>query len=1041
VAVPGSGNLALVLAGHLGMSYAELVCASHFSFQRGASHPYELVERAQKLGYAALAITDECSLAGIVRAHDAAKDAGLKLIIGSQFRFPEEERIVLLAPNHAAYTQLCEFITQARRRSKKGSYVIYREAFASGLEHCIGLCMPGACVDESVIRWFAGLALARRYLAFTHGLAQDSERRLERLRKLGAQSALPLAAVGDVHYHLRERRPLHDVLTAIRLGTTVDQIGRAAFPNGERHLRPLATLRKLYPCELLAATLDIASECSFSLDALHYEYPEELVPKGVTALEHLRKLTLQGAARRWPAGTPSAVQEQIDKELALIAVLRYEHYFLTVEDMVSFARSKNILCQGRGSAANSAICYCLGVTAVDPARVSMLFERFVSKERAEPPDIDIDFEHERREEVIQYVYNKYGRHRTALAATVICYRRRMAVRDVGKALGLSLEVVNALSPSLQWFDGASQLPQELVKLGFDPQQVRVARQLVMLVNQLVGSPRHLSQHVGGFVISQHPLSTLVPIENAAMVDRTVIQWDKNDLESLGLLKVDCLALGMLTAVRRALDLVSLFRGRPFKMEDIPDGDPATYDMLCRGESVGVFQVESRAQMTMLPRLKPRCYYDLVIQVAIIRPGPIQGGMVHPYLRRRQGEEEVDYPSADLKKVLERTYGVPLFQEQVMEIAIVAAGFTPGEADLVRRSMAAWQRRGGLEQFRDKLLQGMHGRGYTPQFAAQIYQQILGFGSYGFPESHAASFALLAYTSSWLRCHEPAAFVAGLLNSWPMGFYAPAQLVNDARRNGVTFAPVDVHMSEWYCTLEPDAEGRPVVRIGLCMVSGLVAEQGRAIVSERAHGLFAGVDDLAHRASLTRRSLDVLARAGALNALAGHRRAAHWQAFGVERLPGALAGASAQEPGVILPQATEAQEIAADYAGLGLTLGRHPLALLRSRFDRLQVHRATDLQHLKSGRRVRVAGIVTHRQRPETASGVIFMSLEDETGISNLIVWPKIQTAQREAIFGARLIIVEGELQSASNVIHVIAQKVRDYSRWLGGLATQSRDFH
>jgi error-prone DNA polymerase len=1022
------------------MSYAELMCASHFSFQRGASHPYELVKRAKKLGYAALAITDECSLAGIVRAHDAAKDAGLKLIIGSQFRFPEEERVVLLAPNHAAYTQLCEFITQARRRSKKGTYAISRAAFEGGLDRCIGLCMPAAGVDEDVIRWFAQLTLAGRYLAFTHGLAQDSERRLKSLRELGAENALPLVAVGDVHYHLRERRPLHDVLTAIRLATTVDQIGRAAFANGERHLRPVATLRKLYPCEFLAATLDIASACSFSLDALHYEYPEELVPKGVTALEHLRKLTLAGAERRWPAGMPFEVQKQIDKELALIAVLRYEHYFLTVEDMVRFARSKNILCQGRGSAANSAVCYCLGVTAVDPARVSMLFERFVSKERAEPPDIDIDFEHERREEVIQYVYNKYGRHRTALAATVICYRRRLAVRDVGKALGLSLEVVNALSQALQWFDGASQLPEELVKLGFDP-QVRVARQLVALVNQIVGFPRHLSQHVGGFVISQHPLSTLVPIENAAMADRTVIQWDKNDLESLGLLKVDCLALGMLTAVRRALDLISLFRGRPLRMEDIPDGDAATYDMLCRGESIGVFQVESRAQMTMLPRLKPRCYYDLVIQVAIIRPGPIQGGMVHPYLRRRQGEEAVDYPSAELKKVLQRTCGVPLFQEQVMEIAIVAAGFTPGEADMVRRSMAAWQRRGGLEQFRDKLLQGMHDRGYTPQFANQIYQQILGFGSYGFPESHAASFALLAYTSSWLRCHEPAAFVAGLLNSWPMGFYAPAQLVNDARRNGVTFHPVDAQISDWYCTLEPNDAGQPVVRLGLCMIWGLAQEQGCDIVSERSRGHFASVDDLAHRASLTRRSLDVLARAGALNTLAGHRRAAHWQALGVERLPGALAGNSAKEAAVILPPATESQEIAADYAGLGLTLGRHPLALLRSRFDRLQVHRAADLQHLKSGRRVRVAGIVTHRQRPETASGVIFMSLEDETGISNLIIWPKIQAAQREAIFGAHLIIVEGELQSAANVIHVIARKIRDYSRWLGGLATQSRDFH
>jgi error-prone DNA polymerase len=1022
------------------MSYAELVCASNFSFQRGASHPHELVERARELGYAALAVTDECSLAGIVRAHEAAKDAGLKLIIGSQFRLAAEERVVLLAPNHAAYTELCELITQLRRASKKGSYAISREAFAVSVPHCIGLCMSAALLDADVVHWFARLALARRYLAFTHGLAQDSERRLAQLRELGAASGLPLVAVGDVHYHRRERRPLHDVLTAIRLGTTVEQIGRAGFANGERHLRPMSTLRKLYPHELIATTLDIAAECSFTLDTLHYEYPEELVPQGVTPLQHLRKLTLEGAARRWPAGTPAGIRALIEKELTLIAALRYEHYFLTVEDMVRFARSKNILCQGRGSAANSAVCYCLGVTAVDPARVTMLFERFVSKERAEPPDIDIDFEHERREEVIQYVYNKYGRHRTALAATVICYRRRMAVRDVGKSLGLSLEVVGAIAGALQWFDGMPQLPEEMRKLGIEPRS-RTARHLVALVRQLIGFPRHLSQHVGGFVISQHPLSTLVPIENAAMPERTVIQWDKNDLESLGLLKVDCLALGMLTAIRRTLDLVSLFRGRPFRMEDIPDGDVATYDMLCRGESIGVFQVESRAQMSMLPRLKPRCYYDLVIQVAIIRPGPIQGGMVHPYLRRREGTEKVAYPNPALEKVLRRTCGVPLFQEQVMEIAIVAAGFSAGEADLVRRSMAAWQRRGGLEQFRDKLLQGMLAHGYTPQFAEQIYQQILGFGSYGFPESHAASFALLAYISAWLRCHEPAAFVAGLLNSWPMGFYAPAQLVNDARRNGVSFRPVDVQTSNWHCTLEGDAAGQPVVRIGLRLITGLVEKEGYAIVKAREQGLFASVDELAHRAALTRRSLDALASAGALNSLAGHRRAAHWQAYGVERLPGALAGTSAHEPRISLPRASEAEEIAADYAGLGLSLGRHPLALLRSRLDRLRVHRAADLAHLQNGRRVRVAGIVTHRQRPETASGVIFMSLEDETGISNLIVWPKIQTTQRDALFGARLIIVEGELQSASNVTHVIAEKIRDYTLWLGRLPTESRDFH
>jgi error-prone DNA polymerase len=1022
------------------MGYAELLCLTNFSFQLGASHPRELVERAQQLGYAALAITDECSLAGIVRAHEVAETVDMPLIVGSQFRFEEGDRVALLAPTQAAYSQLCELITKARRRAKKGTYSLSRSDFDSAISETIALWVPGPQISADTVEWFAGLPVSARYLAHAHHLAQDSARKLDSLLAFGQRFALPVTAVGDVHYHVRDRRPLHDVLTAIRFQTTVDKIGRKGFANGERHLRPLGTLSKLYPPELLAASVEIARRCTFSLKMLRYEYPEELVPPGLTATEHLRALTEKGMQRRWPEAVPAEVRNQVEKELVLIRELRFEHYFLTVEEIVSYARSKHILCQGRGSAANSAVCYALGVTEVDPARMNLLLERFISKERHEPPDIDIDFEHQRREEVMQHVYEKYGRHRAALAATVITYRRRMAVRDVARALGLPLDLVDALAKSLQWFDGAAEVPTQLVKLGFNP-RARIAQLLMKLVAQIVGFPRHLSQHVGGFVMSQQPLSTLVPVENAAMPDRTIIQWDKNDLDALGLLKVDCLALGMMSAIRRALDLKGRFEGREFRMQDIPAEDPATYEMLCKAESVGVFQVESRAQMTMLPRLKPKCYFDLVIEVAIIRPGPIQGGMVHPYLRRRQGLEKVTYPNAALEKILGPTCGVPLFQEQVMEIAMVAAGFSAGEADKVRRSMAAWQRKGGLAEYRDKLMAGMLERGYAAQFADQIYNQILGFGSYGFPQSHSASFALLVYTSAWLRCHAPAAFVAGLLNSWPMGFYAPAQLVNDARRNGVVFRPIDVLNSEWDCTLEPNTDGAPEVRLGLRMVSGLAEAQGLAITEQRAaSGPYADVDELAHRANLPRRSMELLARAGALATLAGHRRSAHWGAIGIERLPGVLAGTSAREKPLGFAAPTEGEDIVADYRGMGLTLGRHPLALLRSKLNRLKAYRATALATLQSGLKIRVAGIVTHRQRPETASGVIFMSLEDETGTINLIVWPSVQHSQREALFGARLMVVQGELQSELGVIHVIAQKMRDYSHWLGRVRVESRDF-
>jgi len=1029
-------------------TYAELHCLSNFSFLRGASHPHELVRQAKELGYSALALTDECSLAGIVRAWETAKEVSLPLVIGSEFSLHDGLKLVLLAEDHAGYSEICRLITLGRRRAPKGSYRLTREDFAGGAPGCQLLWVPPATIAEGEAAWVHECFGERAHVAVELHRGGADRERLAQLQELSRRSNLPLVAAGDVHMHARGRRMLQDTLTAVRHGVTLKDAGYRLFPNGERHLRSLKILQKAYPPGLLAASVALARRCSFTLDRLRYEYPHELVPAGHTAASWLRRLTEEGMARRWPGGVAAQVRELVEKELKLIATLRYEHFFLTVQDLVAYARSRGILCQGRGSAANSAVCYCLGVTEVDPARMNLLFERFISLERNEPPDIDVDFEHERREEVIQYVYAKYGRHRAALAATVICYRPRSAIRDAGKALGFSLAQVDCLAKSVAWWDAPEALGERLSRQGFDPGS-RQVQWLLELVGQLAGFPRHLSQHVGGFVISHHSLEQLVPVENAAMAGRTVIQWDKDDLEALGLLKVDCLALGMLSAIRRTLALVGDSTGRPMTLADIPAEDAATYAMIGRGETTGVFQIESRAQMSMLPRLKPRNYYDLVIEVAIIRPGPIQGGMVHPYLRRRQGLEPVEYPSEALKHVLERTLGVPLFQEQVMQIAMVAAGFSAGEADQVRRSMAAWSRKGGLEHFHDRLMQGMAERGYSQEFADRIYRQVLGFGSYGFPESHAASFALLTYVSCWLKCHQPAAFLAGLLNAQPMGFYAPAQLVNEARRAGVQLRPADVLRSDWDCTLEPEqpvgaalAATIPAVRLGLRMVSKLPqAEAQRIVELRRAGANCADLNDLAHRARLTRRALNALADAGALRGLAGHRHGARWAANGVQPLTGLLAGAAAGEKPVVLPEPAEGQEVLADYRSLGLTLGRHPLALLRGRLARGRILAAADLRDMPNGRRVKVAGIVTHRQRPETASGVVFATLEDETGTANLIIWPKVMERQLDAVLHASLMLVEGELQSEQGVIHVIARDIRDCSGWLGGLRARSRDFH
>ncbi|MBC7803113.1 MAG: error-prone DNA polymerase, partial [Candidatus Parcubacteria bacterium] len=803
--------------------YAELHCLSNFSFLRGASHAQELVESAVELGYAALAITDECSLAGIVRAHVAAKDR-IKLIVGGEFRFDDGLKLVLLAPDRRAYGALSSLITTARRRMKKGAYSLAREDLErhrrAGL---LALLVPGETPSLADALWVRERFPGNNWLAAELHCGPNDLGRLRQLEDLSKRASLPLVAAGDVHMHLRSRRRLQDTLTAIRLGKTVAECGDALYPNGERYLRSRMRLAGIYPEALLRETQEVASRCTFSLDELRYEYPEELVPRGETPASHLAHLVAEGMAWRFPEGVPAEVSAMVAHELSTIAHLGYEAFFLTVHDVVRFARTSDILCQGRGSAANSAVCYCLGITEVRPKEGNMLFERFVSKDRNEPPDIDVDFEHEKREQVIQYIYRKYGRERAALAATVISYRVRSAVRDLGKALGLDLDEVNRLARSLSWWDGKSVLESRAGEAGLDAQRLPV-RHLLALVGDLVGFPRHLSQHVGGFIISSGPLAELVPVEHAAMVDRTVIQWDKDDLESLGLLKVDVLALGMLTALQRALKLVGIG-----KLQDIPWDDREVYGMIQRADTIGVFQIESRAQMSMLPRLKPNEFYDLVIQVAIVRPGPIQGDMVHPYLRRRDGREKEDYPNDEVKKVLSRTLGIPIFQEQVMQLAMVAAGFTPGEADQLRRAMAAWKKKGGLEPFEKKLKEGMAQRGYEAQYAERIYSQILGFGDYGFPESHSASFALLAYYSAWIKCHHPAAFLAALLNSQPMGFYAPAQLVQDARRHGVDIRPADAALSDWDCTLEGGA-----VRLGLCMVGGLAQAAGKRIAQGRPH---------------------------------------------------------------------------------------------------------------------------------------------------------------------------------------------------------------
>jgi error-prone DNA polymerase len=1239
-------------------AYAELHCRSNFSFLTGASAPEELVERAAALRYAALAVTDECSLSGVVHAYEQASERGLPLIIGAEMRLEASVggvpmRLVLLATTRRGYGNLSQWITVARRRAEKGRYDARTSDLEgrtptlpqlAGLPDCLalllptpgpvpaGVATPGAAGSEAGARTTSGaseasspvdarlsglgviaaaqasaaaalassmpgagrprgrevretrdgpsgdgpleppaparlaaapaarraakppprpsLALSfeslfaqaqwlktwfgvdRAWLALPLLMQGDDDEVRERVKSVSAATGLRITAVGDVLMATRAAKPLQDMLTATRLQRTVADCGHALSPNAEAHLRSRARLQALYDPDWLAETVAIAGRCKFSLGELKYEYPQEIVPAGQTPTRWLRALTETGAIRRFPSGIPDKVRDLIEHELALIERLKYEAYFLTVADIVAWARACGILCQGRGSAANSAVCYCLGVTEVNPDQGQVLFERFISEERGEPPDIDLDFEHQRREEVIQYLYKKYGRHRAALTGVIIRYRTKSAVRDVGRALGVDLDRIDAVTRSLHHVGGsaapagaAERLALSLKEHGFDPES-RLGFQWISLSLQLRNQPRHLSQHPGGFVIAKDDVALLVPVENAAMDKRTVIQWDKDDLDVLKLLKVDILALGMLSALRRGLLFVDakmrqLLPGPPppawhlearrqaqqdnlrrtevapvgqagnsatriapsakafssagaaaamgivadrddlacdASLADIPDDDKSVYDMLSTGDSVGVFQVESRAQMSMLPRLRPKTFYDLVVEVAIVRPGPIQGGMVHPYLKRREQKEPVTYPSKEAEAALSRTLGVPIFQEQVMQLAILAADFTPGEADQLRRAMAAWKRKGGLGPFKDKLISRMVARHYELAYAEAIFKQIEGFGEYGFPESHAASFAKLVYVSAWIKRHHPDAFLAALLNSLPMGFYAAPQLVRDARAHGVAVRPVDVTISDWESTLEPQSphevapacaeraipDGQCAVRLGLNRVGGLAEDEGLRLMAARAQAPFANVEDLARRAALDAQAMQSLAAADALSVLVGHRREAVWAVAGVDtRATSLLKSTRTTEDAVPQFEALGLGDaVLADYRAMGLSLKGHPMALLRSLLAPFKVQQAALLNaDYRPGQLARASGLVTHRQQPGTAKGVVFVTLEDETGTVNVIVWPAVAASQRKPLLAASLLTVYGVWQREGEVRHLVAKTLVDHTPMLQGLVTRSRDFH
>lgn len=1037
------------------INFAQLHCLTNYSFLRSASHPRELVQEAARLGYSALAVTDECSLAGIVKAHTTAEECGLKLIVGSEFTLSNGCRIVALVTDKSAYRELSGLITLARRRAVKGCYEAHFSDLRFRLQHCLIIWRPEFSADtkmqqhrkhaRELIRAFRD----RLWLGVDHCYNAGEQEAFGFWKTLSDEFSIPLVACGTVLMHTANKKPLHDILTAINHNKPVQELGTQLQVNAEAYLKSFEYLQQLYAAPLLKETQVIAKRCHFSMSELYYQYPEEVVPKTMTASEYLRQLVVEGAQKRW-SRIPSRLQAMIDSELAIIEEMAYEYYFLTVYDIVSFARRNNILCQGRGSAANSVVCYCLFITEINPEQISTLFERFISKERDEPPDIDVDFEHERREEVIQYIYQKYGRERAALAATVITYRSRSALRDVGKALGFETDLINTLSDSLTWWDRSGDLKRRLQQhtAGAHIPSRKILELFFRLVEQILGFPRHLSQHVGGFVITQDKISDIVPLENAAMAERTIIQWDKEDLEAMNLMKVDVLALGMLTALRKGLALVSSYAPRITALSDIPQEDKATYGMLCHADSVGVFQVESRAQMSMLPRLRPRCFYDLVIQIAIVRPGPIQGDMVHPYLQRRNGEQAISYPNAAVESVLQRTLGIPIFQEQAIKLAMVAASFTGGQADQLRRAMASWGKNGNLLKFEQQFMHGMHNNGYSADYAENLFEQIKGFGGYGFPESHSASFALLCYASSWLKCHHPAAFYTALLNSQPMGFYSPSQLVQDARRHKVAVLPVCVNSSHWESTLvirhqEKNGESenhQPAIQLGLNRIRSFSQQSADSIMVARKTSPFTSLVDFSRRTALKKSDLQILVAADALAALSGHRQQAYWDAAALEPVAPLLDDTPVSEP-LTTPPPSPVQEVCADYQTTGLSLRTHPMALLRQEPPFKQCKTQADLHSMSNGRFVRVAGLVTGRQRPGTAKGTVFVTLEDETGNINVIIWKATQEQFRRELLISKLLLIKGRLEIKDQVIHIIAGRLYDYSNKLKHLTLKSRDFH
>jgi error-prone DNA polymerase len=1064
--------------------YAELQVTTNFSFLRGASHGEELVAQAKALGIEAIAVTDRNTLAGVVRAHLAAKEVSLRLIVGARLDLQDAPSLLCLPRDRAAYGRLSRLLSLGQMRAKKGECTLFLDDVASHAEGQIFIALApegwdwreassasaepsrtatvipfakkgakppsvhsaaskGATFEEALLRVKEALGDAPLYLAASHTYRGDDRARIAALARIAERCATPLVATQDVLYHAPHRRALQDVLTCVREKTTIGEAGLKLEANAERHLKRGSEMARLFKGHAaVARTLEIVEACCFSLDELVYEYPDEPTPPGKTPQAHLEDLAWTGAHWRFPDGIPDNVRALVTRELELIAELKYAPYFLTVHDIVHFARSQGILCQGRGSAANSAVCYCLAITAVNPTEIDLLFERFVSPERKEPPDIDVDFEHERREEVIQYIYARYGRDRAGIAATVISYRARSAVRDVGKAMGLSEDTVAALAGMVWGTAGGGELPEKHVReAGLDPKDPLLTT-VLELTHELMGFPRHLSQHVGGFVLTRGPLVEVVPVGNAAMEDRTFIEWDKDDIAALGLLKVDVLGLGMLTCIRRAFDLIAKHENESLTLASVPREDQAVYDMLCKADSLGVFQVESRAQMNMLPRLKPRCFYDLVIEVAIVRPGPIQGDMVHPYLRRRDGIEPEHYPSPspqhgekdELKNILGKTKGVPLFQEQAMRIALVAAKFSDAEVNELRKAMATFRRRGTIGQLEEKMVSRMTARGYDKDFAQRCFNQIKGFGEYGFPESHAASFAHLVYVSSWVKCHHPAAFAAALLNSQPMGFYAPAQIVRDAREHGVDARAVDVNLSDWDCTLEPgDADGRPALRLGLRQIDGLPEDEATKIVAART---FAHTHDLWMRARVRLEALEKLAAADAFRSLGLDRRQTLWEvkALGAsEPLPlfsWSETHEAGLEPEVVLPAMPLSEHVVNDYQTLRLSLKAHPMSFLRAHFAQKRVRSCEELRGAKDGAYVSVAGVVLVRQRPGSAKGVVFMTIEDETGIANAVVWPKTLERFRKVVMGARLIVIHGRIQRHEDIIHVVSAKLEDRSNWL-----------